>query len=320
MRALYCDNGLKYISNHPRPEPLPGEALVRVTWAGICNTDLELVRGYMAFRGILGHEFTGVVVWAEDSALLQKRVVGEINANCGRCETCRSGLPTHCPQRTTVGIYRRDGAFADYISIPAHLLHQIPEAVPDREAVFTEPLAAALQVTEQLRIHPTDRVLVVGDGKLGQLIAQVLVLTGCNLAVIGKHERKLSLLRRRGIAVYQRDDEVKGGADVVIECTGSAQGFERARSLVRPRGTLVLKSTYHGQFSVDLSKVVVDELTIVGSRCGPFAPALSLLEKDLVDVESMIDTVYPLDQGMDAFADAAAPGVLKILLRMDVDA
>ena len=315
MRALLCDEGLRFDPAYPDPEPAPGEALVRVTLAGICNTDLELIKGYMGFRGVLGHEFVGIVEASPDPALLGQRVVGEINAYCGECPTCRAGRPTHCPHRTTLGIFGRDGAFADFLTLPARNLHVVPETVSDRVAVFTEPLAAALEILEQVAVRPTDRVVVLGDGKLGLLVAQVLALTGCDLVAVGRHERKLDILRRRGIAVRLADDlSALGEADIVVECTGNPDGFAAARRLLRPRGTLVLKSTYHGLASVDLTGLVVDEITLVGSRCGPFAPALRLLASGLVEVEPLIDAVYPLDEGLAAFERAATRGTLKVLL------
>jgi len=318
MRVLLCDNGLSFDPAYPDPEPMPGEALVRVTLAGICNTDLELIKGYMGFRGVLGHEFVGIVEASPDPVLLGQRVVGEINAYCGECPTCLAGRPTHCPHRTTLGISGRDGAFADFLTLPTRNLHVVPEMVSDRAAVFTEPLAAALEILEQVPVRPTDRVIVLGDGKLGLLVAQVLALTGCDLVAVGRHECKLDILRRRHIAVRSADDRFAlGEADIVVECTGGPAGFTAARRLLRPRSTLVLKSTYYGLASVDLTGLVVDEITLVGSRCGPFAPALRLLAAGLVDVEPLIDDVYPLDGGLVGFERAATRGTLKVLLSMD---
>lgn len=319
MRALYFDRNLTFRADYPAPEPPPGEALIRTRLAGICNTDLEIMRGYMGFRGVLGHEFVGVVERAPDAPeWAGRRVVGEINAFCGRCDTCRRGDPTHCPQRTTLGIDRRDGAMADYLTLPLHILYPVPPALPDAWAVFTEPLAAACEILEQVHLRPADRVVVLGDGKLGLLVAQVLQLTGCELTVLGRHERKLAILERRGIrTALAADPPDLAGADVVVDCTGSPDGFRQARSLVRPRGTLVLKSTFHGDVAVNLSLLVVDEIKLVGSRCGPFKPALRLLEQRLIDVEALIDEQYPLDDGLRAFERAAAPGVLKVLLAVD---
>jgi alcohol dehydrogenase len=315
MRALYFDETLQYRPDRPEPDPAPGEALIRTRLAGICNTDLEIIRGYMGFQGVLGHEFVGEVVRVDDAPeWVGQRVVGEINAYCRECPTCRRGDPTHCPHRTTLGIYRRDGTMADYFTLPTHLLYPLPETIPDEWAVFTEPLAAACEITDRVPVRPTDRVVVLGDGKLGLLIAQVLQLTGCNLLAVGRHPEKLTVLEWRGIRTQLATEPLEPGADLVVEATGNPEGFATARELVRPRGTLVLKSTFHGEVSLDLSRVVVDEVSLVGSRCGPFLPALRLLEQRLVDVESLIHNTFSLDDGVAAFEQAAAPGVLKVLL------
>ncbi len=314
MQALVFDGKLQYDASHPQPRVALGESLVRVSRAGICNTDLEIVKGYMGFHGVLGHEFVGVV---QDGALKGERVVGEINAYCGDCPTCRRGDPTHCPNRTTLGIMDRDGAFAEYLTLPTRNLHRVPNNVSDCQAVFAEPLAAACEITDRLHIRPTDLVCVLGDGKLGLLVAQVLTLTGCRLIVVGHNADKLAILRRRNIDTRLELELDAGGFDYVIDCTGQASGFDLARRLVRPRGTLVLKSTFHGGQETAFAPLVVDEISIVGSRCGPFAPALRLLEQKLVDVESMISAEFPIAQGVAAFDQAAAQGVLKVLLRMD---
>jgi alcohol dehydrogenase len=317
MRALICDNGLRYDPAYPDPAPPPGEALIRVRLAGICNTDLELVRGYLNFRGVLGHEFVGEVVQAADAMLIGQRVVGDINAACRSqaCAACTAGRPTHCPNRTTLGIAGRDGAFADYLILPQANLYAVPENISDEMAVFTEPLAAACEILAQIRIAPTDRVVVLGDGKLGLLVAAVLRLTGADLTLVGRNRSKLAIAEGWGVQVRLAGDPLPArAADVVVECTGSPQGFESARRLLRPRGALVLKSTYHGALSVDMSGLVVDEITLLGSRCGPFAPALRLLSSGLVDPRGLISETFALDQAADAFARAAAPGVLKVLL------
>lgn len=315
MRALYFDKTLQYRPDMPAPVPPPGEALIRTRLAGICNTDLEITRGYFGFTGILGHEFVGEVVEAGNAPhLAGKRVVGEINAYCGQCPTCRRGNPTHCPHRTTLGIDRRHGTMADYFTLPAHLLYPVPDSIPDAWAVFTEPLAAACEITDRVPIRPTDRVVVLGDGKLGLLVAQVLHLTGCDLLAVGRHPNKLEILARRGIRTQLAGQAVEPGADIVVEATGSPAGFAAARRLVRPRGTLVLKSTFHGEVSLNLSMVVVDEITLVGSRCGPFPAALRLLEQRLVDVEPLVHATYPLEEGLAAFEHATSAGVLKVLL------
>ncbi len=245
MRALVFDDALRLTEEHPRPEPQAGEALVRVCLAGICNTDLEIMRGYMGFHGVLGHEFVGLVEAAEDASWLGRRVVGEINCACGDCPTCRAGRPTHCPNRTTVGIDRHDGVFAEYVRLPLSNLHAVPAGVSDRQAVFAEPLAAALEITEQAHIRPTERVIVLGDGKLGLLVAQVLALSGCDLLAVGRHVEKLAILARRGIPTSLEAEvpgSLAGAADLVVDCSGKPEGLALARRLVRPRGRLVLKS------------------------------------------------------------------------------
>ena len=306
---------LRLVHDHAVPQPAPGEVQIRTTLAGLCNTDLEIVRGYAGFQGVLGHEFVGVVDQAEDPALVGQRVVGEINAPCGVCPTCRAGRSPHCPERTALGIRGCDGVMAESFCLPASNLHLVPEGIPDEVAVFTEPLAAACEVLQQVHVRPTDRVVVLGDGKLGLLVAQVLALTGCDLTVIGRHREKLALVAKRGIATQQADKELAGSADLVVECTGRAEGFQAARRMLRPRGTLVLKSTYHGLVQADLAQVVVDEVRIVGSRCGPFSAALRLLAQGLVDVTSLIEAEYPLDEALAAFDHAGRRGALKVLVR-----
>jgi threonine dehydrogenase-like Zn-dependent dehydrogenase len=321
MRALRFDSTLTLHEDYPLPPLGPGESLVRVLKAGICNTDLELMRGYMGFTGVLGHEFVGIVEESSDPSLVGTRVAGEINAYCGECDTCLAGNPTHCPHRTTLGIDRRDGTHAEYTVLPTRNLLRVPDNVTDDEALFTEPLAAACEILEQLSIRPSDRVAVIGDGKLGLLVAQVIALTGCQLHVIGRHEDKLEILARRGIATeaVARGEESRlpaKWANVAVECTGNASGFHTARRLVRPRGTIVLKSTYQGSLDLDISALVVDEIHLLGSRCGPFAPALRLLEQGLVDVKSLIAARYPLDEALAAFEHASRPGTMKVVLEM----
>ncbi len=313
MKALVFDGQLKLRLDYPIPKHLPGESLVRVLRTGICNTDLEITKGYMGFRGVLGHEFVGTV---EQGELAGERVVGEINAYCGECSTCRRGDETHCPNRTTLGIMNRDGALAEFLTLPSRNLHRVPDSVSDAEAAFIEPLAAACQVPERVHVRPTDRVCVIGDGKLGLLVAQVLFLTGCDLLVIGRHPEKLAIVARRGIPITSKPDEVKGNFDLVVDCAGQASGFELARHLMRPRGILVLKSTFHGAQEMPLAPIVIDEISIVGSRCGPFSPALRLLEGKLVDVQSLITAEYPITRGLDAFQHARQRGALKIQVVM----
>jgi alcohol dehydrogenase len=287
------------------PTPAPGEALVQVRRAGICNTDIEITKGYMNYRGVLGHEFVGVL---SDGS----RVVGEINASDGTCDICRRGDVTHCRRRSVLGIFQRDGAMAEYLTLPVGNLHRLPEAITDPQAVFVEPLAAALEITDQGHIRPSQSVAVIGDGKLGLLVAQVLQLTGCDLHVIGRHAHKLAILRRRGIPTLDTLVEWYGRFDVVIDCSGQASGFELARQLLRPRGTLVLKSTFHGAQEMRMAPLVVDETTVVGSLCGPFAPALRLLEQRLIEVETLLEAEYPIEQGVEAFKRAMSPGALKV--------
>lgn len=315
MHAIVFDSDLRLVRDHPTPRlPAPSEeTLVRVLRAGICNTDLEITRGYMGYRGILGHEFVGI---AETGALKYRRVVGEINAADGTCPTCLRGDPTHCPNRTTLGIVGRDGALAEYIMLPTRNLHPIPDSVSDAQAVFVEPLAAACEITERVHVKPTDRVCVIGDGKLGLLCAQVLRLTGCELLVIGRHEEKLELLRARGIRTTTDANSNHGQFDVVVDCAGNASGFDLARRLTRPRGTLVLKSTFHGEQEMAFAPIVIDEISIVGSRCGPFEPAIRLLAQKLIAVDPLVAAEYPLARGLEAFARAAQPGVLKVQVVM----
>jgi threonine dehydrogenase-like Zn-dependent dehydrogenase len=314
MRALWLeDRRLRLRDDLPIPDPPAGEALVRVLRAGICNTDLELTRGYYPFAGIPGHEFVGMVERGP-SALVGRRVVGEINAACGVCRSCTAGRRTHCERRTVLGIVGRHGAFAEYLTLPGENLHPVPDGVPTDAAVFTEPLAAALEIQEQLAIGVGHEVLVVGDGKLGQLVAQTLALTGCGLRAVGRHDGKLALLAARGIATGPPDDVAPGAFDIAVECTGDPAGFAVARRAVRPRGTIVLKSTYAGALTLDASAVVVNELMLIGSRCGPFPPALRLLAEGSVAVEPMIHARYALRDGLAAFEHAQRSGVLKVLV------
>jgi threonine dehydrogenase-like Zn-dependent dehydrogenase len=307
VRALWLEGGsLRLRDDVPDPAPAAGEAVVRVRRAGICNTDLELVRGYYPYTGVPGHEFVGE--WNG------RRVVGEINAVCGSCPTCVAGRRTHCERRTVLGIVNRNGAFAEALCLPVANLHEVPDTVSDDEAVFVEPLAAALELQEQVRITPAERVLVVGDGKLGNLIAQTLRLTGCALRVVGRNPKKRELLETLGVATGDAASVDAGEADVVVECTGNPEGLTLALTAVRPRGTIVLKSTYAGDTQVSFAKIVVDEITLVGSRCGPFAPALDLLAHRAVDVRPLVHARYPLSEAIAAFAHAARPGVLKVVV------
>jgi threonine dehydrogenase-like Zn-dependent dehydrogenase len=301
MRALWLEGGrLRVREDVEEPVAAPGEAVVRVRLAGICGTDLELVEGYYPFAGVPGHEFVGEVAEAPGAeAWLGRRVCGEINAVCGRCATCARGDATHCERRTVLGIKDRHGALAERLALPLANLHAVPDGVSDEAAVFVEPLAAALRIQEQIAIGPGVRVLVLGPGRLGQLVARSLAGTGCALAVAGRAE---------AAALAPRS------ADVVVDCTGSPEGLVLARRAVRPRGTIVLKSTYHGQAPQNLSPVVVDELTLLGSRCGPFAAALAGLASGGIAVEDLVVGRYPLSEAPAAFAHAARPGALKVLV------
>lgn len=316
MKGLWLENNqLQLRMDISIPEPPPTEALVRVLYAGICNTDLELKRGYYPYTGILGHEFVGVVEQGPQH-LVNRRVVGEINAVCGHCRFCRTGQPTHCENRTVLGIVNRHGAFADYLCLPAENLHPVPDNVPSEVATFTEPLAAALEIQQQVALSANDRVLVVGDGKLGQLVAQTLALTNCELLVVGRHREKLANLEARGIKTGLAEAVTDRAFDISVECTGNPEGFAIARRALRPRGTLVLKSTYAGNLSIDASSLVVDEITLIGSRCGPFPAALELLATGKVDVQPLIHARYPLSEGISAFELAQRRGVLKVLLEI----
>lgn len=322
MRALRVAEGAgsgsaRLVEIEP-PEP-GGEALVRVVLSGICNTDLEIARGYAGFRGTIGHEFVGVVEDPGGGPLGRgERVVGEINAGCGTCERCAGGDSRHCATRTVLGIVGRDGAHADLVRLPARNLVRVPDGVPDRAAVFVEPLAAACGVIERapLAADPATRVAVIGDGKLGQLCARVLAAVGARPLLIGKHADKLALAARRGIETADRARAIDRGRgfDVVVEASGAAGGFGLALELLRPQGTLVLKSTFHGQTPVDAARVVVEEICVIGSRCGRFAPALALLAGGAVEVADLVSDALPLGRAEAALARAAEPGVLKVLV------
>jgi threonine dehydrogenase-like Zn-dependent dehydrogenase len=330
MKALRFDGRLRLVSDAPVPAR-DREALVKVLCAGICNTDLEITRGYASFHGTLGHEFVGRVVEAEESSLVGRRVVGEINAGCGNCGQCLAGDSRHCPERTVLGIKGRDGAFAEFLSLPSRNLIEVPDTVSDEAAVFVEPLAAACRVMEQVSISKSDRVAVIGDGKLSQLILRVLVVTGCDLTIIGKHEEKLETAASAGVRTIRVDrallESSDAGArtlkisgdekfDVVVEASGSATGLAMAISLVRPLGTIVLKTTHAGETSVRTFPIVVDEISLIGSRCGQFRPAIDLLEAGRVDIGPLISHRFPIEEAVAAFEKAAAPASNKVLIRM----
>jgi|UniRef100_A0A7C4ASL5 alcohol dehydrogenase len=316
MKAITFDGRLK-LEDRPRPTMTPHEALIRVRMAGICKTDAEILRGYMNFSGILGHEFVGLVEDAHDSLLIGKRVVGEINCGCGVCPYCKKGLARHCPNRTVLGIQDRDGVFAEYTTLPMENLLIVPDAVPDEAAVFVEPIAAALEVLEQIHIEPADAIAVIGDGKLGLLISMVLRLSGADVLLVGKHLEKMAIFERLGgkattVAEFRSSSRA---FSKIVEASGNPSGWELAVSRIAPRGVIVLKSTYQGAVTTDLSALVVNEITVAGSRCGQFAPALRLLETGLIDPSPLISDIYDSRDALQAFQKALSPGVLKILIR-----
>ena len=311
------------MSEVPSPRGSSTEALIRVLQAGICNTDIEITRGYHRFHGILGHEFVGIVEQAPEAHWRGRRVVGEINCACHHCDLCRRGLEKHCRHRTVLGIVNRPGALAEFCTLPLENLHEVPDEIPNDEAVFVEPLAAACEILEQVTILPDDRLCVVGDGKLAQLIVRVLARQGGTLTAIGKHEKNLDRMagcgaRVLGLEAVERDQQQLAGMfDIVVEATGAPSGFQTALMLVRPRGTLVLKSTYHAALSLDAAPLVVNEIHVVGSRCGPFRTALEKLQRREVEVSSLISARYPLVHGLDAFDQSRKSGTLKVLVDMD---
>lgn len=315
MQALEWDGQrLKFSFTHPTPALDAGCALVQVRLAGICATDLQILKGYMGFTGVPGHEFVGTVREGPVGCV-GKRVVGEINFGCGDCDYCRRDLRRHCPSRSVMGILNADGAFAEYVMVPQANLHIVPDDIPDEAAVFTEPLAAAFEIPRQIQLDPGDDVLVLGDGKLGNLCAQVLRLTGAKVTALGKHAEKLALIKKTGVRTLLLSDWQPRWFDVVVEATGSAAGLELALGAVRPRGTLILKSTIAGNHEISLATIVINEINVIGSRCGPFADALGALETRQVSVTPLIDQVYSLAEGEAALRHAARVGVKKILLR-----
>lgn len=316
MRALHFDGHRARLADRAEPENHPGMARVAVQLAGICNTDLELVKGYMGFQGILGHEFVGTVVDGP-SEWQGRRVVGEINFACGHCATCRRGLPRHCPTRRVMGILDADGALAEEVAVPVENLHAVPDAVSDLQAVFCEPLAAAFEICEQLPIEEGIDCLVLGDGKLGLLTAQVLQCAGARVRVVGHHPAKLALLEGRGIETCLEADWRPEPTSLVVEATGNAQAFQRAVAATRPRGTLVLKSTIAEHPEVDLAPLVIHEIQLLGSRCGPFAPALRALAEGSVEVASLVAERFPLERADEALCAAAAQGALKMLVEVE---
>ena len=333
MIALRYENQKLSLADLAKPAA-DGEAIVRITLSGICNTDLEIARGYAGFEGTLGHEFVGVIEElpanvsearasaragsdSNPSLIRGQRVVGEINAGCGNCDLCRAGDPRHCPTRTVLGIVGRDGAHAEFLKLPVVNLIPVPDSISDEHAVFTEPLAAACGILEHVSLTKDTSVAVIGDGKLGLLCAQVLATTGAPVTLIGKHQNKLQIAARRGVGILtlDRSKSAKGKFDLIVEASGSSSGFDLALDLVRPRGIIVLKSTFHGKTDFDAARIVVNEIKVVGSRCGRFLPALELLEQHKVDVGSLISEQVALGDGVRAMQRAGEEGVLKVLLR-----
>jgi threonine dehydrogenase-like Zn-dependent dehydrogenase len=314
MRALVYNGELRYSDRYPVPEPGDGEALVKIRRAGVCRTDLEIVRGYMDFAGVPGHEFAGVVEQAPLEEVVGRRVTGEINLTCGKCSFCLRNRHSHCTERSVLGILNRDGVFAEYVTLPVKNLHLIPDSVSDEEAVFVEPLAASIEILEQVHIRPHDDVCVLGDGMMGLLVGQVLSGTSCGLTVFGKHEKKLSVLRSFGIRTDHVSVAPEKSFDFVIDCTGSLTGVDTALKVVRPRGTVVVKTTVAEKRLPDLNSMVINEVTLVGSRCGSFPPAIRMLGQGRVDVQSLVSGVFKLEDGLRALEYAAGKDVLKVLI------
>ena len=315
------DNKLELVNNYEKPVPKKGEALVRVTLAGICNTDYEITKGYMGYVGILGHEAVGIVedVNSEDKSLIGKRVVPEISYGCKKpdCPWCAQKLYRHCPERHTLGIWRKDGVFAQYFTMPIEVLFEVPDNVPDTQAVFVEPLAAALEITEQHHIKPYEKVIVLGDGKLGLITALALNAQNINVTLVGKHQNKLEIAKKQGVKTELLTNfTIKKEYDDVVEATGSISGFETALALTKPRGVLVLKSTVAATKEFNLAPIVIDEITVLGSRCGQFPPALRLLESGKIDFSPLISAKYPIDKAIDAFEKNKEKDTLKILLEI----
>jgi threonine dehydrogenase-like Zn-dependent dehydrogenase len=313
MRALVFDSKLEFRADYPDPVAAPGESIVRISCAGICGTDLEIARGYMKYRGVLGHEFVGVVARTSNSALRGRRVVGEINVGCGRCAICAAGLRRHCPDRTVLGILGRDGAFAEFLALSDANLIPVPDSVPDEVAVFVEPVAAAYEILEQVHLARNRTIVVMGDGRLGALVALVLRTEKYLPLVAGHHAEKLRRLKALGLDIVE-ESRLGDRFDIVIDCSGSGAGFSRAVELVKPRGTIILKSTGADGAEINLAPVVINEITVLGSRCGRFEPALNALASGKIDPRPLIDGTFALAGGLAAFAAAADPLNFKILL------
>lgn len=321
MKAVVFDKELKLVENYEKPVPQKGEALVRVTLAGICNTDYEITKGYMGYVGILGHEAVGVVedVNSDDKSLIGKRVVPEISYGCNSegCEWCANHNYRHCPNRHTLGIWHKDGVFAQYFTMPIDVLFEVPENVPDKQAVFVEPLAAALEINEQLHIKPFQKVVVLGDGKLGLITALALNAQNLDVTLVGKHQNKLDIAKAQGVKTALLSDfAIEKKYDVVVEATGSVSGFETSLALTKPRGTLVLKSTVAATKEFNLAPIVIDEITVLGSRCGQFPPALRLLKSEKIDFSPLISGIYNMEDALEAFEANKQKDTLKILIQM----
>ena len=315
MKALRFDGkNLNYIKDYPKPQT--GEALVKVSMAGICGTDLEILQGYMSYEGVLGHEFVGVVVESKNKDLIGKRVVGEINVGCEKCDSCKKGMQRHCPNRSVLGILNRDGAFAEFLSLPEKNLHVIPDSITDKQAVFVEPIAAAFEIKEQVLLKPDWHVAIVGDGRLSQLIISVLKTSCSDITCFGRHQNKLERLEKLGIKTKIGIEPVEEFSyDLVVEATGSNSGFLDSMKLVKPKGTVILKSTIASKENLDLTPAVVNEITLVGSRCGPFRPAINALASGMISVDGLIDSEYPLEKFNEAFDQAKNSKTLKVVLK-----
>jgi len=309
---VFESDKLQFRSDLPVPKA-PGEALIKTRLAGICNTDIEIIKGYMGFSGVLGHEFVGEVVECPNSCLAGKRVVGEINCSCGKCDYCLKGMKNHCSGRSVLGILNRPGCFAEYLCLPTENLHLVPDSVSDEEAVFTEPLAAACRIAEQIDVVGKD-VLVIGDGKLGLLISMALSAFGAKVSAKGKHPEKLAVLEGKGVSTYLPAMKLDRKFDIVVETSGNAQALAQAVAQVRPQGTIALKTTSAEKTNIHLAQLVIDEITLIGSRCGPFDAALKLLESKKINVSPLIDSRFPLSQGLKAFKRAGQGSSLKVLL------
>lgn len=317
MKALYFDKKLEFRNNYPIPVPAENEALIKITLAGICNTDKEIMKGYVPFTGVLGHEFVGVVTECSQLEFIGKRVVGEINIGCGVCSLCKNGMRNHCPQRNALGIHGKDGVFAEYVTIPIENLFIVPDEISDEEAVFAEPLAAAFNILQNVEISKQDKVVIIGDGKLGQLIARAVSTTSCDLTMIGKHASKLELAQDFcKTMILKKSFDLESSFDVVIECTGNESALHYAALIVCAKGTIVLKSTYADDIKINPSLWVRKEIRLIGSRCGPFAPALQLMQRNKIDLTKLIDKIFFIDKWENAFEVAFLKGTLKVLLKL----